>query len=135
GNYYYNIVYTAFKQWLDYYFTVTYATVMIPNNTFDIPMKFEKTSDIENIEVPIVTGITPKSNTTNVKQFVIDAYSGSNTNLNNFNLNQFLSGITSVVASFQPANSGSGTGNIPGNTTGGGNQAVNIPKTSTKAGI
>lgn len=135
GNYYYNIVYTAFKQWLEYYFTVTYSTVMIPNNTFDIQMKFDKGSDIANIQVPIVTSITPKSNTTNVKQFVIDAYSGSNTNLNNFNLNQFLSGITNVVASFTNSNNGSGTGNIPGNTTGGGNQSVNIPKTTTKAGI
>ncbi|MEE1897094.1 hypothetical protein V1389_02025 [Flavobacterium rakeshii] len=133
GEYYYNIVYTGFKQWLEYYFTVTYATVMIPNNTFDIQMQFDKGSDIENIQVPIVTGITPKTNTTNVKQFVINEYVGNRDNISNFNVSQFISGITKVVASFQPINNG--TGNTPGNTSGGGNQTVNIPQASTKAGI
>lgn len=110
GEYYYNIVYTGFLQWLQYYFDIQTSTVQVPNNTFDIEMKFDKGSDVAQIQATIVTKISPKAGTTNVKQFVITPYIGEPENQSNFNLQDFLGGINKVVAAFTPSNSGSGTG-------------------------
>jgi len=134
GNYYYHIVYTGFQEWLKYYFNITTSTVSVPNNTFDIPINFDKGSDIAQVQPLIVTSLTPKSSTTNVKQFVLNSYVGNNDNLHNFNINQFLSGISNVVASFNSSNTGSGTNNGNGNGNG---TVVEYPQQQTvqKAGF
>lgn len=130
GEYYYNIVYTGFMQWLKYYFDIETSTVQVPNNTFDIEMRFDKGSSIEQTQATIVTKISPKANTTNVKQFVITPYIGDKENQSNFNLQTFLSDIKEVVAVFAPSNTGSG--NNTGSGTNYNNGTVTYTGTNLK---
>src|SRR5690606_37581779 len=97
----------GFQQWLRYYFDISTTTDSVPNNTFDIPISFDVLSDITQVQPLKVIKLTPKANTTEVKQFVVTEYISANHSQESFDLGQFLQGITSVVASF--------TNNIPGN--------------------
>lgn len=114
GQYYYNIVYTGFMQWLKHYFDVTTSTQSAPNNTFEIPVSFGVDSDIAQVQPIIVTHIKPKATTTDVKQFILTPYMANKDNISNFSLTKFLQGITQVAASFKDENPGQSP-NIPGN--------------------
>ncbi|KGO84443.1 hypothetical protein Q763_01490 [Flavobacterium beibuense F44-8] len=139
GIYYHNIVYNGFQQWLRYYFDISTTTDSVPNNTFDIPISFDVLSDITQVQPLKVIKLTPKANTTEVKQFVVTEYISANHSQESFDLGQFLQGITSVVASFTNNNTGNNNDN-PGNNVDPStgvpyNQGNNVMKAGVGSGI
>lgn len=124
GVWYKNIVMLAFLPWLEQYFNITYTTLTgVKKGEFEIPISFKKEDFNEGtIDVKMLQSIQMKPTTHEIKRFEITPYIADTENHHgSFNILQFMSGLTTTLASF----------NNPGATP----PATNNPTTTTPGGV
>lgn len=107
GAYYNNIVFQAFLPWLTQYFYITYGSETVKKGGYEPRSGFKKQDWNGNISARVLTSIEMKPNIGQIMRFEITPYVAGKDN-GTVNLNQFLQGLTDVLAVFGDNNGGNG---------------------------
>jgi len=114
GIYIDNIAQTALTAWIEKYFTVTYTTVTVPNNTFISSIGIKKAEFVRNVTIRTLASLALKPGKQDIVMFEITTYTGNIASYNSgFDPIKMFASLVTPLVSIGKAIAGNGGGTIP----------------------